>query len=137
MALKKKGLAAYGDVSVKSGTAYADQVQLIQMLFDGLVDTLSLAEGQLIRGEIKDKGKSLTKAVRILSGLQNALDDQQGGEIAANLAELYDYCIRRVLHANLKNDVEAVKEVRSLIDEVREAWAQIPDLIQQPIANAG
>jgi flagellar protein FliS len=107
------------------------------MLFDGLVDTLSLAEGQLTRGEIQEKGKSLSKAVRILSGLQNALDDQQGGEIAANLAELYDYCIRRVLHANLKNDADAVREVRGLIDEVRDAWSQIPDLIQQPVANVG
>ena len=36
MAFRKKGLASYGEVEVQSGTAYADSVQLIQMLFDGL-----------------------------------------------------------------------------------------------------
>ena len=35
MAFRKKGLASYGEVNVQAGTAYADSVQLIQMLFDG------------------------------------------------------------------------------------------------------
>ena len=39
MAFRKKGLASYGEVEVQSGTAYADSVQLIQMLFDGLIDS--------------------------------------------------------------------------------------------------
>jgi hypothetical protein len=39
MAFRKKGLASYGEVSVHAGTAYADSVQLIQMLFDGLLDS--------------------------------------------------------------------------------------------------
>ena len=45
MAFRKKGLASYGEVSVQAGTAYADSVQLIQMLFDGLIDSLAAAEG--------------------------------------------------------------------------------------------
>ena len=47
MAFRKKGLASYGEVGVQAGTAYADSVQLIQMLFDGLIDSLSAAEGQI------------------------------------------------------------------------------------------
>ena len=131
MALRKKGLASYGEVSVQAGTAYADSVQLIQMLFDGLIDSLSAAEGQIERNEIEAKGESLNRATRILLGLQGSLDSEKGGEIATNLADLYDYCTRRLLHANLKNDLEAIQEIKRLISDVREAWTQVPELLQQ------
>ena len=131
MAFRKKGLASYGEVSVQAGTAYADSVQLIQMLFDGLIDSLSAAEGQIERKEIQAKGESLSRATRIVLGLQGSLDLEKGGEIAANLADLYDYCTRRLMHANLKNDVEAVRDVKKLMGEIREAWAQVPELLTQ------
>ena len=131
MAFRKKGLASYGEVSVQAGTAYADSVQLIQMLFDGLIDSLSAAEGQIERKEIQAKGESLSRATRIVLGLQGSLDLEKGGEIAANLADLYDYCTRSLMHANLKNDVEAVQEVKKLMGEIREAWAQVPELLTQ------
>ena len=42
------------------------------------------------------------------------------------------------MHANLKNDLEAVQEVKRLISEIREAWSQVPELLQQQqVANAG
>jgi flagellar protein FliS len=131
MAFRKKGLASYGEVDVQAGTAYADSVQLIQMLFDGLIDSLSSAEGQIERKEIQAKGESISRATRIVLGLQSSLDLEKGGEIAANLADLYDYCTRRLMHANLKNDVEAVQEVKRLISEIRDAWSQLPELLQQ------
>jgi flagellar protein FliS len=138
MAFRKKGLASYGEVSVQAGTAYADSVQLIQMLFDGLIDSLAAAEGQIERKEIQAKGESLSRAMRIVLGLQGSLDLEKGGEIAANLADLYDYCTRRLMHANLKNDVEAVQEVKRLISEIRDAWSQVPELLQQQqVASAG
>jgi flagellar protein FliS len=138
MAFRKKGLASYGEVSVQAGTAYADSVQLIQMLFDGLIDSLAAAEGQIERKEIQAKGESLSRAMRIVLGLQGSLDLEKGGEIAANLADLYDYCTRRLMNANLKNDVEAVQEVKRLISEIRDAWSQVPELLQQQqVASAG
>ena len=138
MAFRKKGLASYGEVSVQAGTAYADSVQLIQMLFDGLIDSLSAAEGQIERKEIQAKGESLSRATRIVFGLQGSLDLEKGGESAAKLADLYDYCPRRLMHANLKNDVESVQEVKRLISEIRDAWSQVPELLQQQqVASAG
>jgi flagellar protein FliS len=108
------------------------------MLFDGLIDSLSAAEGQIERKEIQAKGESLSRATRIVLGLQGSLDLEKGGEIASNLADLYDYCTRRLMHANLKNDVEAVQEVKRLISEIRDAWSQVPELLQQQqVASAG
>ena len=134
MAFRKKGLASYGEVEVESGTAYADSVQLIQMLFDGLIDSLAAAEGQIERNEIQAKGESLSRATRIVLGLQGSLDMEKGGEIAINLADLYQYCTNRLLEANLKSDIEAVREVKNLMSEIRDAWSQIPNLLKEQAA---
>ena len=131
MSLRNKALKSYSSVNVQSGVAYADNIQLVQMLFDGLCDSLAEAEGQIQRNEIAAKGKSLSRASRIVFGLQSSLDFDRGGEIARNLSELYSYSTRRILHANLHNDVEVVKEVRGLIGEIRDAWKQMPELMKK------
>ena len=60
-----KALNAYQDVNVSSAVPYADGVQLIQMLFDGLIDSLSAAEGHLVRKSIKEKSDALYRASNI------------------------------------------------------------------------
>lgn len=124
-----KALDSYGAGSTSSQVGVADRVELIQMLFDGLIDSLSTARGHIERQAIEEKSKSLTRASRILVGLQGALDFEQGGELASNLNELYGYAIRRLLHVNIHNDIEALNEIRSLMSEVREAWRAVPSLV--------
>ena len=100
MRARQKAIDSYGEVNVVSGVNSADNVQLIQMLFDGLVESLKAAEGQIKRNEINAKAKSLARASKIVLGLQNALDFEEGGEIATNLNELYSYVVRRLFHVN-------------------------------------
>ncbi|WP_233638596.1 flagellar export chaperone FliS, partial [Citrobacter cronae] len=38
---------------------------------------------------------------------------------------LYDYMIRRLLQANLRNDCQAIEEVEGLLGNIAEAWKQI------------
>jgi flagellar protein FliS len=125
----KRALSAYGDVKVSTGVATADSVQLIQMLFDGLLENLRAAEGQIQRREIEEKSRSLTRAGKIVLGLQSALDFKAGGDIARNLDELYSYVTRRLLHINLHNDLDALAEVLSLMGEIREAWSSLPQAL--------
>ena len=125
----RKAIESYGDVKVSTGVATADSVQLIQMLFDGLMESLKSAEGQIRRGAIEEKSKSLGRASKIVLGLQGALDFNAGGEIARNLDELYGYVTRRLLHVNLHNDLDALAEVTSLISEIQEAWGTIPTVL--------
>jgi flagellar protein FliS len=80
----------------------------------------------MARGDVPEKGRQLGKAVRILEeGLKGGLDPVRGGELAANLGALYDYCISRLTQANLRSDVAAVEEVLKLISPVAEGWGQI------------
>ena len=117
---------AYRQVGVQSGVDGANPHQLIQMLFDGLLQSLNEARGAMQRGEVETKGRLIGKSVRILEeGLKAALDPAQGGEIAANLHALYGYCVTRLTLANLRNDPALLEEVVALIEPVAQSWAAI------------
>ena len=75
------------------------------------------------------KAKSLARASKIVLGLQNALDFEEGGEIATNLNELYSYVVRRLFHVNAHNDIDALLEIHGLMEEIRQAWKSVPSLI--------
>ena len=137
MAVNRKAMNAYRSVGVASGVEYADSVQLVQMLFDGLLAALADAEGHMQRNAIAEKGESINRASKILIGLQSTLDFEKGGELARNLSDLYDYAMCRILKANLRNDVAALQEVRGLLGEITSAWELLPGLLKDtPIALA-
>jgi flagellar protein FliS len=129
MRANQKAIAAYGDVKVTTGVASANGVQLIQMLFDGLLESLAATKGHIQNGAIVEKGKSIARASRIVIGLQGALDFERGGDLANNLNELYGYVTRRLLHVNARNDLDALEEIFGFMNEIRSAWEGVPDLI--------
>ena len=129
MRLHFKAMESYGEGSRTSQAVVADNVELIQMLFDGLIDSLVTARGHIEREDIIEKNKSLMRAGRIVIGLQGALDFERGGDLANNLNELYGYVTRRLLHVNARNDLDALEEIFGLMNEIRSAWEGVPDLI--------
>jgi flagellar protein FliS len=122
---------SYGSVQVVTGVAMADNIQLIQMLFDGLTESLASAKGHIMNNSIEEKSKSISRAGRIVVGLQGALDFERGGELAQNLNELYVYVTRRLFHVNAYNDLAALEEVQGLIKDIADAWKSLPSLLGQ------
>ena len=122
---------SYGSVQVVTGVATADNIQLIQMLFDGLTESLASAKGHIQNNAIEEKSKALSRAGRIVVGLQGALDFERGGELAQNLNELYAYVTRRLFHVNAYNDLVVLDEVQSLIQDIAQAWKTLPSLLNQ------
>ena len=120
---------SYGSVQLVTGVATADNVQLIQMLFDGLSESLATARGHIQNDCIEAKSKALARAGRIVVGLQGALDFDRGGELAHNLNDLYGYMTRRILHVNAFNDLEALEEVAGLVRDISSAWQALPGLL--------
>jgi flagellar protein FliS len=122
---------SYGSVQTATGVATADNIQLIQMLFDGLIESLAAAKGHIQNHNIEEKSKSLSRAGRIVVGLQGALDFERGGELAQNLNELYAYVTRRLFHVNAYNDLTVLAEVQGLIQDIAQAWQTLPSLLNQ------
>ncbi|CAD5356568.1 MULTISPECIES: flagellar export chaperone FliS [Enterobacter] len=120
------GVQSYQNIGVESAVMNASPHQLIVMLFDGAHSALVRARLFLDAGQLAEKGLALSKAINIIdNGLKAALNMEAGGELSDNLASLYEYMVRRLLIANLHNDVEAIVEVENLLNNIADAWKQI------------
>lgn len=130
------GTQAYAKIGVESAVMSASQQQLVVMLFDGALSALIRARLFMQDGNIEGKGKSLSKAINIIeAGLKEGLAENRGDELADNLLDLYNYMTRRLLEANLHNDVAAIKEVEGLLRNIADAWKEVvqPNPIQDAV----
>ena len=117
---------AYARIGLETGVFAADPHHLIVMLYDGALTAIADADTHLVANRIADKGRAISKAISIIEeGLRGSVDSAQGGPIARQLVELYDYMNRRLLYASLRNDRAALAEVARLLAEVRGAWMDI------------
>ncbi len=116
----------YKTVGLETSVAAANPHQLVSLLFEALLQSLASAKGAIQSGDFPAKGRSISRAVRILEeGLKAGLDANRGGELASNLRSLYDFCILRITEANLKHDAAILDEVIRLIHPVSDGWSQI------------
>lgn len=123
---------AYNQVGVEARVASADPHQLILMLFDGAMMSVSTASHQIDMGDTAGKGQSISRAIDIVgNGLKVSLDLEAGGELAQRLYALYDYMCARLLHANSQNDKAALDEVAHLLGELKGAWEDIRQKLVQ------
>ena len=139
--VNSRAASAYKRVAADTGVQTADPHQLVGLLFDALLQSIAQARGAMARNEVLSKGAAIGKAVRILEeGLKAGLNLREGGEIATNLRQLYDYSILRLTQANLRNDEQALEEVARLIEPVAESWKQIKGpgpAYLQPVTGRG
>jgi flagellar secretion chaperone FliS len=123
--LSKRFDKAYGADALEVKVLAASPLELVVMLYDGAVAALIQARVALEAGDVPRKTDRLNKAIDILDGLNHALDHQKGGDISGNLTQLYDYMKQRLIIANMKNDFEAIEEVRALLVDLRGAWQEL------------
>ncbi|MES2104166.1 MAG: flagellar export chaperone FliS [Pseudomonadota bacterium] len=122
----RNGANAYAKVGMETGVASASPHKLIVMLFEGALVAIKTAMQHMADGNIPEKGMAISKAIMIIDGgLRASLDKKAGGEIAESLDALYEYMGKRLLEANLKNDVKMLEEVHTLLTELKTAWDAI------------
>jgi flagellar protein FliS len=124
--VSSRSASAYQRVSVETAVSEASPHQLVNLLFEGLLQNVGAARVAMNRGDIAAKGKQINNAVRIIDeGLKPALNLAQGGGLAANLHGLYGYCLLRLTQANISNDEAALADVIRVIEPLADGWKQI------------
>jgi flagellar protein FliS len=117
---------AYQRINVETSMHTIDQHQLVALLYEGVLSSIATARGAMARGDVLGKVNNISKAIRIIEeGLSTALDKVDGGELAQNLGDLYDYCLHRLILANARNDDAMMLEVMRLIEPVAQGWNEI------------
>lgn len=120
-----RAMKQYQQVSLESRVAEASPHGLIQMLMQGGLERMAQARGAIERGQLAERGELISKAIGIVGGLREALNPEQGGELAGNLDRLYGYITERLLEVNRTGDVAIIDEVSGLLREVKSGWDAI------------
>ena len=120
----RQASALYQQNSV-AGVESADPHQLVSLLLDGAMDRIAQARGHLQHGNVAAKGSCISKAVAIIGALRDSLDHAVDPAFSQRLESLYEYVTRRLLYAQLHDNVAALDEAARLLAPVREGWQGI------------
>ncbi|MFJ1298835.1 flagellar export chaperone FliS [Pseudomonadota bacterium AL_CKDN230030165-1A_HGKHYDSX7] len=125
---------SYSDIGLETQVMSAPPERLITLLYNGARAAIAQARIHMEAGRTAERGQAISKAVRIVDeGLKLGLNMEAGGEIAANLSQLYDFIIRTLLKANLHSDAEQLDVADRLLTDLAQAWQTAND---QPAGNA-
>ena len=122
---QKKALSSYATVA-KTKNDTENPQELVHLLFVGLTDRIAMVRKALADNDREKRAVAVTKSQKILFGLSQTLDFEQGGELARNLHSLYQYCIERLGVGHAKEDDSVFEEVFDLMVMIRDAWASVP-----------
>jgi flagellar secretion chaperone FliS len=103
--------------------------ELTLMLYNGSLKFIQLAKKGIQDKNVELKNTNIQKAQNIVSELMVTLNTDV--EISKNMMTLYDFINRRLIDANVKNDVKALEEAEELIVEFRDTWKQLIQVNRQ------
>jgi len=112
---------AYQNTQVQT----SNQKQLLVLMFDGMNRFMNQAIRSIGENDIEVAHTNLHRTGQILLELLSTLREDKGGEIAANLKKIYVFCYERIVIANLKKDVQEIRDVQVVINNLGDGWRQI------------
>jgi flagellar protein FliS len=132
MSYTQNGAARYRTVNAEGLVAEASPSRLVQIAFDNVLAHLAVAQGCMRRiennlplADVIAKGNAISKAVLLIGHLNERLDLERGGDVAANLRLLYSYMLERLTVANANNDADLVVEIAGLVREIKSGWDRL------------
>jgi flagellar protein FliS len=124
--------AQYRAVRSHGLVADASPTRLVQIMYEQILANLATAQGCMGRihgnlplAEVRTKCAAMSKALRLIAQLDATLNMEKGGQVAANLRNLYVYMMNRLTQANVVNDPAIVAEVVNLVATIKRGWDQL------------
>ena len=119
----QSALNAYKETNL-SEIEDASPHRLIELTFKDLKKNLFIIRRKIDQNE-KIGGLEAAKSVAAIEILKSSLNFEQGGEIAKNLLQIYDYSLNQ-LNLIIKEDKEyELDTVISIINSLVDAWSSI------------
>jgi len=110
-------------------TQTAPPGQLVLMLFDGVLRRLQRALEGFAQTDPAEANmaihNNLLRAQEIIRELDQALDMEQGGQIANTLRNLYRYFDHLLSRSNTRKEQTGIEEVVAHVTILRDAWAEM------------
>ncbi len=113
------------DRYLKQQLMSASPARLVAMLYDRAISLLTDVVDAIQNSDIERRWRSNQKATEVICHLWETLDMERGGDVAANLNQLYGFMLKRLLTVDMENNAEAAREVIRLLDPLRKSWHQV------------
>ena len=137
----------YKSINTQTGVVDADPHRLIQMLFAGALEQISVAKGCMQRADLAGKGEAISRAIGIVGGLLDSVNEDAEQEslgdrsdttpLGANLTALYSFVTRRLSEANIANDESGLDESANVLRELQAGWNEIrTEVLAQPASES-
>ena len=110
---------AYQNNSVQT----ASPGELTLMLYNGCLKFIGLARTGIELKNTEQKNTNLLKAQKIIQELIVTLNMDL--EVSKSLMTMYDYINRRLIEANIQNDVKILDEVEDYVLDFRNTWKEV------------
>jgi flagellar protein FliS len=126
------GLGAYKKTSVET----ASKEQILLMLYQAAIKNCKKAMEAIEQNNISKKGEYIGKMQDIVVELSNSLDFEVGGDVAKELASLYDYILYSSTQANIKLYKQPLEGCLKVLNTLYEGWTEAIKSLKTQNANA-
>ncbi|DAB29064.1 MAG TPA: flagellar protein FliS [Sulfurimonas sp. UBA12504] len=97
--------------------------KLVEMMYEGVLRFNAQAKKAIKDGNIEKQTYWINRSVAVIVELISVLDVKQG-DIVLYLDGLYNYEIRLLMQANMKEDISKLDEVSNVFKSLLEAWRE-------------
>lgn len=120
MSYNNYGSKKYKATSVQS----ASREKILLMLYEGAIKFTKRAILAIEKGDVAERGTNIGRAYDIILELTNTLDHKVGGELAAQLEQLYMFITDQYTQANISGDKQHLENALSILNTLYEGWVQ-------------
>ena len=103
--------------------------ELTLMLYDGCLKFIRRAEEAIQNENIEVKNENLLKAQNIIRELMLTLNTDVA--VSQDMMAMYDYILNQLVEANMKNDLDALKEAAKYTEDFRDTWKEVIKIDRQ------
>jgi flagellar protein FliS len=114
------GFNAYKKTSINT----ASKEQILLMLYQAAIKNCKKCIEYMEQKNLPKKGEHLAKFQDIIIELNNSLNLEVGGNVAKELASLYDYMLHASTQANIKLDPEPLRSCLGVLTTLYDGWTQ-------------
>ncbi|MFN3697220.1 MAG: flagellar export chaperone FliS [Pseudobdellovibrio sp.] len=115
----------------------APREQILLMLYEGAIKFTKLAIQAAEQKKIAERGSNIMRAYDIILELQVSLDHKVGGEIAAQLDQLYTYILDQYTKANISGEIDPLRNSLKVIENLFDGWKVAVEKYKKEIDEKG
>ena len=106
----------------------ASQEQILLLLYDGAIKFCRQAITASDAGNTAEKVGRIEKTYAIIDEFSKSLNHEIGGDIAADLENLYEFMLSELNHARRETSGTKLKVVETLLVDLRDTWGQAVEI---------